>query len=235
LYILKEKLNLNKRKNIMVILLVVITLIIAISIEMIIVKSRKPAVETSASALPVFNKSSLHAPEGYLFSGFHTWVHQEEKTAKVGIDNFAVKALGNILIKNIASEGKNVKIGDTVIEAEVHGQKVNFRSPVSGTIKSVNKLLFNRPVKDAYGDDWSLEIQKDETEENLMLGQQAFLWLKKELRRYKDFLTENSLTPEAVGVTMYDGGNIVEGVLSSLNQDVIKDFEEQFLSGQKYV
>jgi hypothetical protein len=34
---------------------------------------------------------------------------------------------------------------------------------------------------------------------------------------------------------MYDGGNIVEGVLSSLNQDVIKDFEEQFLSGQKYV
>jgi hypothetical protein len=30
---------------------------------------------------------------------------------------------------------------------------------------------------------------------------------------------------------MYDCGNIIEGVLSSLNTEVIPDFEEQFLSG----
>jgi hypothetical protein len=64
-----------------------------------------------------------------------------------------------------------------------------------------------------------------------MSGSSAQQWLKKEMRRLKDFLAESSFAPEAVGVTMYDGGNIIEGVLSSLNTDVIPDFEEQFLSG----
>jgi len=216
----------------MVLLLVILTLIIAITVEMIIVKARKPSLETSSGAIPVYNKESLYAPEGYFYSGYHTWVHPEEKTAKVGIDSFAVKALGNVLIKNITGEGRIVKRGDAIIEAEVHGQKINFRSPVSGTIKAVNKLLFNRHVKDAYGEDWGLVVEKDEEEANLMFGSQAHHWLKKELRRFKDFLSESSLTPGAVGVTMYDGGNIVEGVLSSLSLDAIPDFEEQFLSGQ---
>ena len=64
-----------------------------------------------------------------------------------------------------------------------------------------------------------------------MSENQAKHWLKKEMRRLKDFLAESSFAPEAVGVTMYDGGNIIKGAISILSEKVILDFEEQFLSG----
>lgn len=216
----------------MIILFVILTLIIALSIEHIISRQKKPAKIYSVSDIPIFNKSSVYAPEGYLVSTYHTWAHPEEKAVKVGIDNFALKALGNVLIKHIANPGETVKKGDTIIKAEIHNQQINFRSPVSGTIKAINNLLFNNTVKDAYGKDWGLLIEKEDNNVNLMSGNQAQHWLKKEMRRLKDFLAECSFAPEAVGVTMYDGGNIVEGVLSSLNKEVIPDFEEQFLSGK---
>jgi len=215
----------------MVVLFVILTLILALLIEHIIATQRKPAKVSMAVDLPVFNKSSVYAPEGYLISRFHTWAHPEDKAVKVGIDNFAVKTLGNIFIKNIVNPGNSVKKGDTIITAEVHGQQIKFRSPVSGTIKAINTLLFNNKVNDAYGKDWGLLIEEKDIPENLMSGSQAHHWLKKELRRLKDFLAASSFTPEAVGVTMYDGGNIVEGVLSSLSTNTISDFEKQFLNG----
>jgi glycine cleavage system H protein len=219
----------------MVFALVLITLALAVSLEVIIAKSRKLSSNTLPATLPVFNKSSLHTPEGYYFSKFHTWALPEENTVKVGIDNFAFKALGNIRINEITPEGKSIKAGDTVIEAEVHGQKINFRSPVSGIIKSVNKLVFNKNINDVYGKDWGLVIEKDKnpvSSENLFSGSEAFQWMKSELRKLKDFLNEASFTPQAVGVTMYDGGNFVEGVLSTLDKETIKDFEERFLNEQ---
>ncbi len=217
----------------MVILFVILTLIIALSIEHIIAKQKKPAISASASGVQVFDKSSTYAPDGYLISKYHTWAHPEEKAVKVGIDNFAVKALGNIFIRNIVNPGISVKKGDTIITAEVHGKRINFRSPISGTIKAINTLLFNNSVKDAYGKDWGVLIENEGSAESLMPENLTHHWLKKEMRRLKDFLSENSFAPEAVGVTMYDGGNIVEGVVSSLNEKVIPDFEEQFLSGNK--
>ena len=216
----------------MVIIFVILTLLIAISIEQIIAKQRKSETVTPVSDIPVFNKSSVYTPVGYLISKYHTWVRPEDNTFKIGIDNFSVKALGNIFIKSIVNAGESIKKGDTIIKAEVHGQPINFRSPVNGTIKAINKMLFNSTVKDAYGKDWGLLIEKNDNPESLMSGNQAQQWLKKEMVRLKDFLAESSFAPEAVGVTMYDGGNIVEGILSSLNTTIIPEFEEQFLSGK---
>ena len=146
----------------MVIIFVILTLLIALLIEHIIAKQRKPAIASSIADMPVFNKSSIYAPAGYSVSRYHTWAHPEGKAVKVGIDNFAVKALGNIFIKHIENPGKSVKKGDTIIKAEVRGQQINFRSPISGTIKAINTLLFDNNVKDAYGKDWGLLIEKKE-------------------------------------------------------------------------
>lgn len=216
----------------MIILFVILTIIIALTIEHITAKQRKPAKVPSVYDSRVFDKFSVYAPGGYLISNYHTWANPVENKFKVGIDNFAVKALGKIFVKDIADAGKSVKKGDTIIKAEVHGQQVNFKSPVNGTVKEINTQLFNNTVKDAYGKDWGLIIEKEDNGENLMSGNQAHHWLKKEMKRLKDFLAESSFAPEAVGVTMYDGGNIIEGAVSILNKDVIPDFEEQFLNGK---
>jgi glycine cleavage system H lipoate-binding protein len=215
----------------MVIFFVILTLIIALLIELVIAKQRKAVHSNSVSDVPVFNKTSVYAPKGYLISKYHTWVYPEDKALKVGIDNFTVKSLGNIFIKYILNPGASVRKGDAIIKAEVHGRQINFRSPVNGTIRAINNLLFNNSVKDAYGKDWGLIIENENGDESLLSGKQAQYWLKKEMKRLKDFLAEISFSPEAVGVTMYDGGNIIEGVLSSVSPNAIPDFEEQFLSG----
>jgi glycine cleavage system H protein len=213
----------------MVVLLILVTLIIAVTLEIIISKSRKTAPESAA--VPVFNRANLFAPAGYYFSKFHTWAHPEEDGIRIGIDNFALKALGNIRIKSIVPAGEKVNKGDSIIEAEVHGQKINFRSPVSGVIKATNKELCNGKLTDAFGKDWGLKIEAEPNMiEKLLFGSDASHWLKTELRKFKDFLNQASFTPQAVGVTMYDGGNFVEGAISSLDSDVIKDFESEFLS-----
>ena len=76
----------------MVIIFVILTLIIALSIEHIISRQRKSSSAVSIADFPIFNKSSIMPPQGYLISKYHTWAMTEGKSIKVGIDNFAVKA-----------------------------------------------------------------------------------------------------------------------------------------------
>lgn len=215
----------------MIILFVIITLIIAICIEQIIAKQKKLVNFSTISDVPVFSKSSIYAPEGYFISKYHTWAQPVGNALNVGIDIFAMKALGKILIKNIVSPGSLVKKGQIIMTGEVHSKQINFRSPVNGTIRKINNLLVNNSIKDAYGGDWIISLEENNGLTDLLAGKQAEHWLKKEMRRLKDFLALSSFIPEAAGVTLYDGGNIVEGALSSLSTDTIPDFEEQFLNG----
>jgi len=54
--------------------------------------------------------------------------------------------------------------------------------------------------------------------------------MKSEFRRLKDFLSFNSFKAEPIGATMYDGGNVVEGVVSDFDDDLVVEFEENFLT-----
>ena len=53
----------------MVFMLILITLVIAVTLEIIISKSRKMAPESAA--VPIFNKSNLYAPQGFYFSNIN--------------------------------------------------------------------------------------------------------------------------------------------------------------------
>ncbi len=52
--------------------------------------------------------------------------------------------------------------------------------------------------------------------------------MQNEFVRLKFYLT-NSMQPGLAGVTMLDGGRIVEGAVSQLDQNSIQKFEEDFL------
>ncbi|HPS65363.1 MAG TPA: hypothetical protein PK447_07305, partial [Ignavibacteria bacterium] len=59
----------------------------------------------------------------------------------------------------------------------------------------------------------------------------AVEWIKSEFKRLKEFLVDTPYKP--VGVTMYDGGNVVEGIVSSLDDDSLLQFEETFLKNEQ--
>jgi len=205
-------------------------------IDVLVIRKKQTAkIRNSEIQTPViFNRRSLNIPEGMYFSKGHTWIKSHGKNSvKAGIDDFVIKALGKIKITDLAGEGTKVKKGDVIMEGIFESKPIKFRSPIDGEILTVNSSLLNQNVNNPYDSDWGVVIKNENLNDSLqalLSDLKATQWMKKEVRRLKDFLSFNTLAPELAGVTMYDGGNIVEGAVSMLNATSIDEFQEEFLA-----
>ena len=220
----------------MVILLVILTITIAVIIDILFLKGSSKVPEDESvrlSSPPVFSRKDNLFPAGYYYSQGHTWIKQiDENDVKIGIDDFVLKALGRIKLSNIAKPGTKITKGDVIFEAKYNNNSISFRSPVDGIVKFSNNSLIGKYIKDPYEKDWGISVKATNFQDNitsLIRGKLVIHWMKSEFTRLKNFLIDNSSSPELVGVTMYDGGNIVEGAVSLINEDGLKEFEEQFL------
>ena len=125
-----------------------------------------------------------------------------------------------------------MKKGEVIFEGISNGNNFKFRSPVDGEIKFTNPGIVGKTIEDPYGDDWSVLMLVPEYEISkyqLFSGNEVKAWMKKEFRRLREFLGTHTIRPELAGATMHDGGNIVEGALSLVTEDGVKDFEKEFL------
>jgi glycine cleavage system H protein len=222
----------------MVALFVVLTFILFITIDLIVLQARKkkhPAYKPSSHLAErlVFDYSTISVPKDIYLSKGHTWAKKNEYgLVKVGIDDFVIKSLGNFYITKIYEPGTVIKKGDIIFEGDFNSHHFNFRSPVDGVIKIVNPGVMGKKITDPYGDDWGVLLLAPEYEENkylLFTGEELKSWMKKEFKRLREFLGSRSVKPGLAGVTMQDGGNIVEGALSLVTDEGVKDFEKEFL------
>lgn len=218
----------------MVALFVVLTFIVFILVDIFILKAQKkkhPAFEETSS--PVFNKKSLILPKGIFISPGHTWALAEhDGSARIGIDDMIFKALGRISVADLAREGAEIKRGDIIAGAVAGNKRFNFRSPLNGTIKSVNSDLLGKEISDPYSN-WAVQIKPSKYNEDvkdLRTGSALADWLNQEFTRFKDFLNANMMKPELVGHTMLDGGNIAEGAVAHIDQEAQEKFEKEFLT-----
>lgn len=217
----------------MVALFVVLTFLLFILIDLIVLKSQgkeHPAFAT----YKVFNRGSFIFPEDIFLAPGHTWLQNiKDGLVKIGVDEFIVKSLGKIKLNVLKNEGENVKKGEPIFQTNIGPKVLNFYAPIDGKVKYVNKNLSTKKVEDPYDIDWGLMIEPINFQESLQIlktKESAVDWLKKEFSRFKDFLMIHSKDPEFVGLTMADGGNIVEGVASHLNEKALSEFEKEFLS-----
>ncbi|MGQ9643830.1 MAG: hypothetical protein ACUVT3_08245 [Ignavibacterium sp.] len=215
----------------MVALFVVLTFLFFILIDLLVLKAQGK--EHPAFAVKVFDKRFFFPTEAILSTG-HLWLNKAQNSLyKLGIDEFILKALGKFHLIPLKTEGESVNKGEPILQAVFGNRTITFRAPVDGSIKFLNKNINDKLVDDPYGDDWAMLI---EPKTNLSLstsflktGNDAIKWLHDEFNRFKDFVAAKAGQPELVGVTLQDGGNIVEGVLRSFDDNAIKEFEEQFL------
>ncbi|MGE5497262.1 MAG: hypothetical protein ACM3Q2_04295 [Syntrophothermus sp.] len=217
----------------MVALFVLFTFALFVVIDIIVLKAQRkkhPAFAESTQA--VFNRKTLSLPERIFVSKGHTWAElMQDGLAKVGVDEFVLKALGKVTVSNMVAVQTSVKRGDVLFEGTAGKGHFAFRSPIDGTVKQVNKNL--RVVDDPYNNDWGVMIAPSSWERNikdLKNGHTLVNWLKDEFSRLKDFLAVSSMNTELAGVTMHDGGNIVEGAVTYIREDGLKKFENEFLS-----
>jgi glycine cleavage system H lipoate-binding protein len=181
-----------------------------------------------------FNNLSVTIPADTFVSKGHTWAKPDKNgMVKVGVDEFITKSMGDFVITNTAPNGILLNEGDPVIEARLGGKKVVFRSPVGGQVILQNHDLPGKRIDDPFNEDWGVIIKTQEFQQfskKLRINEEVIEWMKGELIRFKSYLQERLSDPKLAGVTMFDGGHIVEGVVSRLDNESIEIYEKEFLS-----
>jgi glycine cleavage system H lipoate-binding protein len=218
----------------MVVILLLIAIAVMVLVDIFVIRARNAKLVNEYTSPSVFNKKSIIAPEGYYFSKGHVWAQKMgSEKIKAGIDDFVIHALGKIQVAEIIPAGTKIKKGDVMIKGKFDSKTVSFLSPVDGIIDSINKNILGKIISDPYNNDWGVVIKTENAGNALVplfIGGGAIGWMKDEFKKLKDFLVMNSYKPGLAGVTMYDGGNVVEGAIARLDENSMKDFEAMFLS-----
>ena len=81
-----------------------------------------------------------------LYTKSHEWVlFSDDKTAKVGLTDYAQKQLGDLVFVNLPSEGDEAEAGAAVADVESVKAVSDVFSPVTGTITAVNEAVLDAP------------------------------------------------------------------------------------------
>ncbi len=180
------------------------------------------------------DKLQVKIPVDTFVSKGHTWAQLlRNGHVKIGIDEFALKSLGEVRIQNLVFSGDLIKQGEKIMEAKIGGNKVSFYSPVDGTVQEVNQSIINKNITDPYGEDWGIMISPVNFEKNKKLckiNEELIDWMKNEFDRLRNYILLNLTQPQLAGQTMYDGGKLIENVAAYLNQEKLNQFEKEFLS-----
>lgn len=103
----------------------------------------------------------MNNPLNLMYSKSHEWVDfTGESTAKVGLTDFAQKAMGSLVFVNLPSEGDALTAGESFGDVESVKAVSDVISPFSGTVAAVNEELLDSPEKinEAPYDAWLIQV-----------------------------------------------------------------------------
>ena len=112
-------------------------------------------------------------PEKLRFANTHEWANLEDDTCTVGLSQFAVDQLSDIMHIDLPDIDDSAIQGDPFGEIESVKAVSDVHSPVNGVIIAVNQKLENDPTivsNDPYGQGWLIKIKvgKGSTLDHLM-------------------------------------------------------------------
>lgn len=103
------------------------------------------------------------APEDLKYSKEHEWaIKLDNGNIRIGITDFAQKALGDIVYVDIPEAGTDLEGGQTFGSIESVKAVSDIYSPLDGEISVVNEKLVDDPGvinTDPYGDGWLVEVE----------------------------------------------------------------------------
>lgn len=109
------------------------------------------------------------APEDLKYSKEHEWaIKLDNGNIRIGITDFAQKALGDIVYVDIPEAGTDLEGGQTFGSIESVKAVSDIYSPLDGEISVVNEKLVDDPGvinTDPYGDGWLVEVEPSDAEQ----------------------------------------------------------------------
>lgn len=107
------------------------------------------------------------------FTRTHEWIRLDGEIATIGISDFAVKQLTDLVYVELPEVGRNVNAGDSFGEVESVKAVSDLYAAVAGEIVEVHEALADNPAllsDDPFGDGWIVRIRVTSPEaiENLL-------------------------------------------------------------------
>jgi CheY-like chemotaxis protein len=150
---------------------------------------RRPTVRivspSQAEGTPV---NEYCVPGGAFVAPGHTWARIEpDGQVRVGIDDFASKALGVLGRMSLPAPGSQVRVGERLFGFERGGEAVQFSAPVSGKVQVVNAALVDDSAaisRSPYKEGWVCRIEPSELTADLAglkIGKPVVDWYGQEI------------------------------------------------------
>ncbi len=119
----------------------------------------------------------MATPNDRKYSKTHEWIKVEGDKATVGLTEFAVHAIKDIVFLELPSAGKAAEGGKPFGVIESVKAVFDLNSPLSGTISEVNSPLlddYNTLVSDPYGKGWLLKLSGVSGDQSQLLDGPAY-------------------------------------------------------------
>ena len=101
-------------------------------------------------------------PENLKYSEEHEWLLEENGIATIGITDFAVDSLGDIVFIELPDKGSQIKQFTTFGEVESVKAASEIYTPISGEIIEVNEKLETEPEllnNSPYEEGWLIKVK----------------------------------------------------------------------------
>ncbi|MBR1425468.1 glycine cleavage system protein GcvH [bacterium] len=99
-----------------------------------------------------------------LCSNTHEYIVKQGEEYVIGLTDYAVDQLGDIVFLELPEEGSEFKKGETFANIESVKAASEIYMPIGGTITAVNNELVDTPEKlneDCYENGWLIKIKSD--------------------------------------------------------------------------
>lgn len=106
--------------------------------------------------------SSYNIPEDLRYSEEHEWVKIEDDAAIIGITDYAVKSLHDVVYVSLPEVGLKIDQGSVAATVESIKAVSEVYSPVGGVVVEVNKALDINPEKintSPYSEGWIFKLK----------------------------------------------------------------------------
>ena len=107
---------------------------------------------------------SYQFPDNLNYADTHEYVLEENGLLKIGVSEFAIDQLGDIVFVELADQGVTLEKGDTFGTIESVKAVEEVYLPFSGEIVSVNETVIDNPEllqNDPIGKGWLIIIKTD--------------------------------------------------------------------------
>lgn len=101
-------------------------------------------------------------PEGILCSNTHEWVLEEGKLCTIGLTDYAIEQLGDVVFVELPEIGSEFAKNEVFATIESVKAASEIYMPVGGKVVEVNEELINSPEiinEDSYEKGWLIKIE----------------------------------------------------------------------------